>query len=275
MRYRHSPPFSSQDQRISFAWEVLREALERTKAEFGAYEITESAVPMVSRRELQSMGRDGDRTVTVSLISVSAETDEFAVTPVRIPAMGGLWGYRVFLIPIDLQARFAKIDTIEQLRQISIGQSEYWPDTEILRSAGLHVVTGEVYDGLFKMLENGRFEAFSRSVNEVGAEYRLHKEQFPSLSIEKHVLLHYPMPEYFWFPDDDEGRHLAARAAKGLQSMVDDGSLCKLVESAFRADTLELALSRRRIIEIPNPMLGAADHLNEPRYWCSPVGRKR
>ena len=270
MAYVHSQAENARDERQLFAWEVLQEALHRTSAAYGPYSIREAHISLRQQRLLQAMDQ-GNRDITIALLPVMPDGNQHTSFPVRIPVIGGLWGYRVLLIAADRQERFRSVHTLDDLKTVSLGQSWYWADTEILRKAGLQVVTGESYEGLFRMLATGRFDAFSRSVMEAGAEYDAHRDLTPKLAIESRLLLHYPMPEYFWFSGDTEGRRLAQRVREGLSSMVADRSLCRMVNNRFGKILRSLALTRREVIEIPNPQLGAEDHLGEPAYWCNPL----
>jgi len=270
MSYVHCQAESAQDERQLFAWEVLQEALDRTSAAYGPYAIREARISLRQQRLLQAMDQ-GNRDITVALLPVMPDSVPHTSFPVRIPVIGGLWGYRVLLIAAAGQERFKSVHTLEDLKTVSLGQSWYWADTEILRKAGLQVVTGESYEGLFRMLAAGRFDAFSRSVMEAGAEYESHRDLVPRLAIERGLLLHYPMPEYFWFSGDAEGHRLAQRVQDGLSAMVADRSLCRMVHKRFGKILRNLALDRREVIEIPNPQLGAEDHVDEPAYWCNPL----
>jgi len=273
MVYIHCQPETAQDERQLFAWRVLQQALERTRPAYGEFVLKEASVSLRQPRQLQAIERGG-RDINVALLPVMPESARSTVTPVRIPAIGGLWGYRVLLVAADRQARFDAIRTLDDLRSITIGQSWFWADTGILLKAGLQVVTGEAYDGLFKMLVAGRFDAFSRSVIEAAPEYEVRRDLLPKMAIERHLLLHYPMPEYFWFSDDAEGRRRAQRVRDGLMSMVEDRSLCRMVEKQFGESIRTLALDQRTVIEIPNSLMGPGDHLDEPAYWCDPIAYK-
>jgi len=270
MVYTRAHIEAGQDERQVFAWQVLREALERTRPAYGPYVMRVTEVSLLQRRLLQAMDQGG-RDINVALLPIAQDNTRHSAFPVRVPVIGGLWGYRVLLVAAERQARFEQVRTLDDLKSVTIGQSLYWADTEILRTAGLQVVTGESYEGLFRMLAAGRFDAFSRSVTEAVTEYASHRDLKPALAIEPHLLLHYPMPEYFWFPGDPAGRRLAQRAEDGLSLMVADGSLCRMVEKAFGDSLRALDLSHRTVIEIPNPQIGPEDHLDEPAYWCNPL----
>ena len=270
MVYIHSQGETAQDHRQDFSWQVLRQALERTRASYGAFTIKTAPVALRQQRLLQALDQ-GNREVNIALLPVMPDSARHGVFPVRIPVLGGLWSYRVLLVPADRQGRFDSIRTLEDLKQIAIGQAWYWADTTILQDAGLQVVKGDTYDGLFKMLAAGRFDAFNRSVVEVRGEYDALGDMAAKLAIERRLLLHYPMPEYFWFSDDPAGRRLAQRVETGLASMVADHSLCRMVEERFGKALNSLSLDSRIVIEIANPLVGPEDHLDEPAYWCNPL----
>ncbi|RBH45945.1 hypothetical protein C3F00_037375, partial [Pseudomonas sp. MWU13-2860] len=98
--------------------------------------------------------------------------------PVRIPIDRGLLGYRVLLIRAARQPEFAKVTTLAELRRFSIIQGEGWGDIAVLRRAGLKVETDSSYDGLFRMLDRGLGDAFSRGVTEVEREIRDYRPQY-------------------------------------------------------------------------------------------------
>lgn len=273
MTYVHSAPDSDQDMRAQPAWEVLRQALERTRNIYGDYRIVTAAITQSQRR----LGRDSDgsdRVVNIALLPVPAPSEQRRLTAVRIPVYRGLWGYRVLLIRAGDQGRFDNVTSLAALQSLTIGQAEYWADVSILKNAGLRVVTGESYEGLFKMLKAGRFDAFSRSVVEVRDELNGREDLSSGLAVERHLLLHYPMPEYFWFPNDAAGNRLAERARVGLMSMVADGSLQRMIEESLEQVAGELHLENRQVIELPNPLLTSEDPVDDRSFWYRPGGHK-
>jgi hypothetical protein len=92
---------------------------------------------------------------------------EEALRPIRIPLLKGLMGHRVLLIQADDQDTFSQVKTLEDLQKLRAGQGADWPDTGILRSNGIEVVTSSYYDALPRMLAAGRFDFFPRGAAEV------------------------------------------------------------------------------------------------------------
>lgn len=272
MRYRYNAPESAQDHRYEFHWAVLRQALEHTRAQWGDFAM-EAAPPMSERRQTHELMRARGR-ITVMYLSTSPAL-EAGLQPVRIPVDRGLSGYFVFLVRCGDQVarRFAGVRTPQDLGRFRIGLGLDWLDGEILKAAGLRVVTGSNYEGLFEMLRAGRFDLFPRSLVEVSGEFEAHRAAMPELCIEESLLLHYPWPMYFWFARNEEGRRLAARAEAGMRALIRDGTYERLFQAHFGARIAALGLGRRRLLELPNPLLPPGTPLGEAGLWFRVPGR--
>ncbi len=225
MTYIYHGPESEADIRYNYHWEILIRALEITEAEYGAF-IMKAADRMTENRQILEMKLATGK-LTVMIRETSKEYEKILL-PVRIPIDKDLIGYRVFLIRKSDQVKFNEIQTIEELKKFSIGQGAGWGDVEILRAAGFKVHTGEVYEKLFFMLVNNRFDIFSRGVAEVIDEYEQRKKSMPDLHIEETILFYYPLPTYFWFPKNDNGTYLAERVKKGMLKMIANGTFDRI-----------------------------------------------
>ena len=250
----------------AYEWRVLRAALEHSIAEYGKYRV-EAGPPMPDKRQIHALAR-GEAPLTVGVFTANAELDRELV-PVRIPVERGLLGYRVLLVRGADLGRFAQVSSLADLRPFRFGLMPTWDDAPVMRAADLQVVPGEDHDGLFRMLAAGRFDAFSRGATEILPEFD-HARQTPGLTVEPHLLLHYPLPVYFWFSPDEAGRRRAARVEAGLRAMIADGSLKKLFDAEYSALEARLDLGRRQVIELPNPLLDGQDPLGEPDLWYRP-----
>lgn len=250
-----------------FHWKVLETALERTRTSHGDYRmIALSSMPMT--RQQYELTHDHP-TITVAAFNSDAERAG-RMLPVRIPIDAGLLGYRVLLIREEDQPSFDRIKSLDDLKAMRFGLMPWWDDTRIMRTAGVSVVDGDSFDGLFHMLSAHRFDAFSRGVSEVMRDIGRMKPQLPELAIERHLLLHYPLPVYFWFSNDAEGRARAERVRAGLSEMAADGSLKEMILARYGDDLATLHLSGRQLIEIPNPLLDGQDPLDQSALWYRP-----
>ena len=264
----HNAPETTSDHRYDYHWRVLRAALEATRADYGDY-LLEPGTPMSEKLQVVEMQRASGALNTIVLDATVAL--EETLLPVKIPVDKGLLGYRVFLIPAELQSRFSRVQSFDQLRQFSFGQQREWSDVAVYKAAGLEVVSGSSYEGLFRMLMLGRFDAFGRGVTEVTGELEHWRKDYPQMAIENELLLYYPLPVYFWFPRNDEGRRHAQRVEAGMRAIVADGTLDRLFTEEYAAVIKQLGLNKRRVFRIANPLLPPGQPFDKRAYWYTPA----
>ena len=260
------------DSRYDYDWAVLRAALEKTAPRFGAFELRPSDAPMSPQRITQEMQTPAGRiNIFVRATSPALEHD---LLPVRLPIDRGLLGYRVFLVRAADLPRFAKVRTLDDLRRLRAGQGKGWADVSILTAAGIPVVEGSTYEGLFAMLDEGRFDFFSRSLDEALREFDERHASHPQEAIETTLLLHYPLPRYFFLRRDAEGQQLAKRIVAGMEMMLRDGSLNALFYH-YKGGIIERAgLKGRRVLTLANPTLTPETPLQRRELWYEPLSGK-
>lgn len=266
MRYIHPPPEHAQDHRMDYYWQVLEAALRATQARWGAYELRPSTQEMNPDRAQKLLSKSQE--ITVLARATSAERESM-LRPLRVPVDKGLTGYRMFLIQQSQQERLRAVQTVADLQGFRIGQKTQWVDVEILRHAGLQVEESLDYASLFRMLPAGRFDLLSRGVNEILLEWQTHREFNLELAIERHLLLYYPLPRYFFFAPSPEGERLARRVEQGLEALRRSGEFERLY-LAYKREVLNgLELRGRRLLRIDNPSLTPQTPLQHPGYWDS------
>lgn len=230
---------------------------------YSTTDYTYSSTPEVySRPRVMESVKSGSISVMWGGTSEEMEQD---FIPVRIDAYRGLMNHRLFFIRQGDQARFDKINTLEDLKSIKLGQGRSWQDASILESAGLDVVKATKKPSLYYMLDGGRFDAFPRGANEVWTEL----SAFPDLplTVEKRLVLIYPLPTYFFVsPKDPE---LAKDIEDGLEAAIKDGAFDKYFYSSPEVqEALQKAdLPNRRAIRINNPYLPKATPLDRKELW--------
>ncbi|HJV89206.1 MAG TPA: hypothetical protein VJ623_02785 [Holophagaceae bacterium] len=269
MRYIHPAPESPLDVRYQYQWEILRTALERTRRTWGPFTLEPG--PLMSEKRQVVALRSGSGPLTVIYLDTTPELER-TLTPVRIPVDKDLGGYRVFLIRKADQPRFDpdRIRTLDDLRTFTIGLGLGWIDVDIMRRAGFKVVTGSDYEGLFTMLANRRFDIFLRASVEILDEVAQRRTTLPTVAIEAHFLLYYPLPRYFWFAPGPEGERLAARAREGMMAMIEDGTYDRIFWKRQK-DTIErLHLRDRKMFRIDNPFLVPETPFADRRLWFDP-----
>lgn len=219
---------------------------------------------MVQGRAIQELRRpQGMIDVLWTMTSVDREK---LLVPVRIPLYKGLIGWRVALLPPGRQEMLAEVKNVNELAHFTAGQEHDWPDTAILQHAKLPVVVTPDYESLFAMLAKQRFDYFPRSVIEILNEQRTHSEL--RLPVDPHLLLHYPTAFYFFV--SPKRPQLARMLERGLERAIRDGSFDTLFQQHNGPALKALALDKRRIIYLENPLLPARTPLQRKELWYRP-----
>ncbi len=249
-------PESAIDRRNIYPVKVLELVLEKSGAR---YLPRASPVQMPQSRALLELAT-GSKLVHVAWGMTSIEREQ-QVLPVRIPIDKGLLGWRLALVADRRTDVLKGVRSIGDLRAFTAGMGHDWPDTALFRANGLEVVDVPNYELLFRMLANGRFDYFPRSVSEVWAELDAHE----GLALDRHIVLHYPAPAYFFVSKDNTA--LAAAIARGFERAIADGSFDRLFQQHFGKQLKRAAIGRRRVLELDNPSLPPETPLGRKELW--------
>lgn len=190
---------------------------------------------------------------------------EAQVEPIRIPLDMGLTGQRALVIRADRKAEFDAIRSLADLSKLKACQGAFWPDTAVLRAAGLRVVEMDWIDLAYPALHDGRCDYLPRALNEIDGEVAAMKD--PRIMVYDRLLLVYPLPMYlFVSPEEPE---LARRLTEGLQRMVARGDLRRFMEG-HPATAMVFPISRyqsARVFRLKNPDLPPQTPLTDNRLW--------
>lgn len=248
---------------------LLHEALERTRRDYGAYEVQ----PFT---ENVSFGRAIELAIEGRLVNVlsagvgqTAPSPERDMIPVAFPIDKGLLGYRVAFIDRRSKDRLSRVHGIEDLRQLRVGQGTGWGDVRIYEHERIPVETTYDYESLVSMLLHGRFDLFPRGLWEVAPELAAYGTRYPDLAVEQHLLLHYPFFEAFYV--SRSAPRLASRLTAGLERMVADASFDAFFARHFGKLLADLNLRQRLVIELENPYLPAWVPLKRKELWFDPA----
>ncbi|WP_284197674.1 hypothetical protein [Chitinimonas prasina] len=265
LRLVYPPGQTPGDKRYEYYWELLAAVLATNAGKYGPYVITSANESMSASRAAREVATPNGL-VNIIVRTTSPEL-EGQLRPIRVPLDKGLTGYRLFLIRSDTQARLTGVRSLNDLARFGIGQDRTWVDVRILRAAGLHVVEGEGYAGLFRMLDVGRFDLFSRGVNEIADELAVQRKVLPNLAIERELMLYYPLPRYFFVPRTPEGEKVARRIEHGLERLIRSGQFERRYQDYKRLVLRDLPLHGRRVLRIPNPTLSPETPLGVAGWW--------
>lgn len=244
---------------------VLKTALKQVEPDiqFQAYS---EQLPDTRAEEAMKAG-----TLSVIWASSTPEREE-ALWGVRIPAIKGLLGYRIFIIRPESQAKFDQVETLDDLLRLTAGQGRYWGDTKILKDAGIDVVTANKYESLIHMVDGQRFDYYPRAIHEPFVELSNNPEL--NLTIEKNLLLVYPLTMNFYVTKDNTEMHELVR--RGLELATENGELDKMfyshpmVKSALEASRYK----ERRIIRIGNTDLHPDTPVDREELWLELMADK-
>jgi hypothetical protein len=258
MRYPRAP--AGDEFRPLYPLALLQLALDKAASDL---RLEPSDYHMEQQRALLSLERGEAVDVVWTMTSIEREQ---RLLPVRIPLDKGLYGWRIALLRADRAQLLRDVHTLEDLRRLRAGQGHDWPDTAILRHQGLPVETSSSYDSLFLMLRAERFDYFPRAVLEANAE--LQHMHMDDLTLDRHLVLHYPTALYFFF--SPQKPQLADTVRQGLELALADGSFDRLFQQHHADDLRRARLDQRRIIELDNPLLPPHTPLQRRELWYHP-----
>lgn len=247
-----------QGEKEQILYDILALALSKS-----APSISLSTLPEVLN-EAQLVSEVESESVDVMWSGGDKEKDD-RLQAVRIPVLKGLLGHRIFLIREQDKARFATIQTFEDLLEFEAGQGRFWGDTQILKSADIPTVTTIKYKNLFPMLEGGRFDYFPRALHEPFIEAENHKDL--DLVVDSNVMLVYPYAMYFYVNKNDKRLHNLIY--RGFEMAIEDGSYDELFFSnSMIQDVLTKAnIAQRTVFRVGNPHLHPDTPLNRDEFW--------
>jgi hypothetical protein len=250
----HRAPEIDGDTRPNYEVSVLRLALDKTP-EYGPYRL--QPAPRINvTRSLHSIRTNAFPNFFYSLGYEEKYNHYPEMTYLRFPVDLGLLGFRTCFIPSAAKDQIAKVNTLDDLRKLSIVQGRGWVDVEILRSNGLKVTEIDRYDTMFKMTAAHRFDLFCRGASEIQDEYKLWKD-LPGFDYDRHLLIQYPLPIFFY---TNKNNTLAIeRITKGLERAYADGTLHKLWAREYASAMAFTQLRKRHIIKLNNPLLKSID----------------
>lgn len=248
-------PENSDDQRYQYVQKVLQLALNKTKQEYGDFELKATSEDINLGRLLLQMDKDIYPNYFFKISITDELLEKFHV--IQFPVDRGVSGYRIAFINQQRKESFCPIENIESLRKQVVVQGIGWLDGEILKYNGINVYALANYRSMFELVSLNRVDLFFRAINEIKNEYEAEQRNFPNLMIEPCIALYYPLPRFFVTAKNNIEN--ANRIEKGLKIAYADGSFIKLWEEYF-LDSIELVkLKNRTLLKLENPYIRGLD----------------
>ena len=238
---------------------MLKLVLEHTP---GAHKMLPVELPMSQRRIVRSLL---EKHIDIMWSTTSKEMENIAL-PVRVPLLKGLLGYRIFIITKPNQSLFSADMGLSKIKSLMAIQGDEWLDTAVLKINGFKVEGTPWVSSIFKTLEEGHVDYFPRSIIEANTEINLQNSEH--LTVEKHILLHYPLAVYFFVHKDNTA--LATLLENGLRTVQANGKFDTLLleHPDHKAALANADLGQRTLFSIPNPLM--PDSIpQDPAMWLN------
>lgn len=229
--------------------DVLDMAMKATEPKFGSYRLDFSREDLSSDRKRELLVA-GERVNVDRLVGFHRpKGPKGALLFVDVPLLRGMMGYRIPLIKRGSQNRFDAVENLQGLQKFSLGMGKGW-EGPIYQSKGFNLYEPISFELLLKMLAGGRYDFVPLAAIEIEDSYKIDGNEL-KIEPERNLLIHLPMPNYFYVSPHEP--LLATRLRVGLRKMEADGQLQMIFDKYFSERLKALNLSKRRIIEIPNP----------------------
>lgn len=200
------------------------------------------------------------------LVGYATEEREQKYRSVPIPIIKGINGWRLSLVHKDNQEVFRNVDSLSKLRVFRPGIYHAWKDRDILEANQLNPITGSDFVGLYRMLNNKRFDFLPRSILEIDNESTvLIKDHKLNLVAEPHFMMVYPTALYFYVNKDNST--LAMNIEEGLEAIIANGVFDDIFYQHYGDLLDKLKKQNRHIIQLTNPTLPSSVPLHRKELW--------
>lgn len=258
-------PILAADKRAEHKDEVINRALELTVSEFGPFNFEKVNVDMTPGRALSE-------TKTGQLINLFIaphnEIWDEGTIPIKIPIRRGLLSYRLLLVNKNNLQKFKYVESMQELKQLTAGLQGHWVTAKIFKDLGFNVETANNFEGLFHMLDRGRFDYFPRAIYEIYDELNSRKSELPNLVIEPTLALYLPMKTFVYV--SPKAPRVAKRMESGLSKLLESGEMAQILDKYYSEDIRRANLKNRRIIKIQNTDQKVDEEMNEEYLLHTP-----
>lgn len=242
------------DKQNRFQFNLIERAMEVTRPDYGEFVVRPYGGAPTAKR--QAILLSEGKLMNIQWASPGTPIAQAEVIPIPVNILRGLLGLRICLINREQLPRFAQIQSLEDLRQIKIGQGQDWTDTLIYQLNRVPLFESAGLGQLFPLLATRRIDCLPLGANEIGVKYTELQPHHPNMVMEPQLLLYYNFPTYLYVSK----RHprLAERIAAGLQLMQTSGEYDRLFWRYFAPQLAPLNLGQRRIICLKSPYIPEA-----------------
>lgn len=257
---------STSDHRRAYKIELLQTSLELTKPKYGDFEISIDNFYMNGERSFKQLANGESMNVFFALARSGLDDD---VVAIPIPVRRGLVSYRLLMIKAGTEKRFENINSLDDLKKLRVGADTSWATYQTLLTYEFNIVKIPDYEGMFPMLQAGRFDYIPRTVNEIYPEIDRFTHSKLHLAIEPTLALYIPSATYVYV---NKGYpRLKERLQEGLELMLKNGDLMRLFSKYYGQRINAANLGNRRIITMGNTAMPEDANWEKSPLWFSPT----
>ncbi len=236
--------------------QVLIDALDRTREDFGPFDLQLYSKPLPGTRANLETERGIHINVSFAPAWRGNLVDASRVIQVDAPVFQGILGLRSLITTRSVDRKLASLSDLAAFRQLAAGMDLSWVDTDILQANNIRVVGSENYMALFAMLAKGRSDYLALSILEADEALAGVPQYHPQLSVNTDLYLFYPLPFYLFVNAGQP--ELARRLTAGLDRLSSDGTLDRLFRAHFGYVESTLKAGPKKLVMLANPTVNPA-----------------
>lgn len=236
-----TPPIDG-DVRAVFALDMVKMALSKQDASW----VARLNGPAMERGRMEAELEKGTL-INVLMLPKNAEYDK-RFLKVRHNLDKGLLGYRVALVHQDNLNLFQSVETLKQLRELTVCASRKWSITKLFRSNSLPTLEQSEFRHNFLHLNLKHCDYLSRGLSEVLLEYSEYADEFKSIAIDPYITISSDQGYYLYVSPRHPDLHAALEL--GFEKANKDGSFERLFQQYYGATLTSLNFHERRVIKL-------------------------
>lgn len=248
-----------------YEYEALLLALEKTKSEYGDFELMKKPQMTEARGFTSLLDKKIINGIRIQTYRKKYDADA-RLHFTKFPIYLGILGYRICYVHELSKLKIAHLKDLSDIKKLVHGQGNVWRDTEILRENGYKVVTSNRTENLYKMIAAKRMDLFCRGTNEIEGEADIARK-YPNISLDESTMFFYELP--FVAYTTSENANTSKRLYQGLVKAYKDGSLQDLWITHFGISVESAKLKERTIYTLSNSELDGTN-FNFKQYFYYP-----
>lgn len=251
--------------------QVLTEALEKTREDFGPYDLELYTGELTGTRANLETERGTLINVSFTPAWRGVLVDPDRVIQIDAPVFHGILGLRSLITARSSGKVLENVSSQTSFRQLTAGMESSWVDTDILQANKIPMVGSENYMALFAMLDKGRFDYLPLSILEADVALEGVPQYRSRLSVNSDIYLYYPLPFYLFVNAGQP--QIAKRLRVGLGRASSDGTIERLFMTHFDYVEKTLQSGPKKLVMLTNPTVDPALQDAYTRRFLAHYGR--